>query len=91
MSIEKVEYKGQLLGIDELGNVSIIRQDSLTKSLKVISTNEFAVHNKQGFSISGIYGSVANSGNVNYAFKTPAVTSGKVIHLNHSGCVTCSW
>lgn len=45
----------------------------------MINETQEAVRNMQGFSLSGLYGSVANSVMINYAFKTPK--NGKMIHL----------
>ena len=77
---EYQEYKGQILGENDNGETEKLKADSITESLKTISTDESAVHNKQGFSISGIFGTVVDSASVNYAFKTPTVESGKIIH-----------
>ena len=77
---EYQEYKGQILGENDNGETEKLKADSITESLKTISTDHSAIHNKQGFSISGIFGAVADSLSVNYAFRTPTFESGKIIH-----------
>jgi len=58
-----------------------IELDETTNGLPIITTDHAAVHDKMGFSVSGVFASVANGATVNYAFKTPTVASGKIIHL----------
>lgn len=57
--------------------------DITTGAKKIITSDHANIHASQGFSISGIFASVANSATVNYAFKTPTVAAGKIIHLKH--------
>lgn len=58
-----------------------VELDATTNGLPTITTDHAAIHDKKGFSVSGVFASVANGATVNYAFKTPSVASGKVIHL----------
>jgi len=55
--------------------------DRTTSGLPVINTDHVGIHAKQGFSVSGLFASVANGATVNYAFRTPTVASTKIIHL----------
>lgn len=57
--------------------------DTFTGSVTVITSDHNKIHQGEGFSISGIFASVANAATVNFAFKTPTVASGKYIHLKH--------
>ena len=52
-----------------------------TGSVKIITSDHELIHKKKGYSISGIFASVANSATVSYAFKTPTVDSGIFVHL----------
>ena len=55
--------------------------DTTTGGIKQLTTDHALIHAGKGFSISGIFASVANAAVVNYAFKTPTVASGKYVHL----------
>lgn len=55
--------------------------ERVTSGARVITTDHGSIHNKEGYSISGIFTAVANNTTVNYAFKTPTVASGKYVHL----------
>ncbi len=55
----------------------------VTRAFRTITSDHAAIHAKEGFGISGIFSAVANGVTVNYAFKTPTVASGKVIHLKY--------
>jgi hypothetical protein len=80
---ETQDWKGQILGTNDVNETVKIKVDTTSKSLKTITTDHSDVHNKKGFSISGIFDAVADSTSVNYAFKTPTAESGKLIHLKY--------
>jgi hypothetical protein len=83
MSNEYSKYPYQILGLNDANESVKLRADTLTKSLKSISTDHSNTHQGKIFSISGIYSDIADSASVNYAFKTPTVASGKIIHLKY--------
>lgn len=56
-------------------------RETNTNAWKSISLYQSSINDGEGFSISGLFTAVADSATVNYAFKTPTVASGKVIHL----------
>ena len=55
--------------------------ERVTNAVRLITTDHAAIHEGQGFSITGIFAAVANASVVNYAFKTPTAASGKYVHL----------
>jgi hypothetical protein len=80
---ETQDWKGQGLGTTDTGYVVKTRVDDITKAQRVITSDHEAVHDGKVFSVSGIYDAVATSTSVNFAFKTPTVASGKIIHLKY--------
>lgn len=60
-----------------------LQVETVTNAQKIITTDHANIHSSMGFSVSGIFASVANGATVNYAFKTPSVASGKYIHLKY--------
>jgi hypothetical protein len=49
----------------------------------VITSDHASIHKGEGFSISGIFSNLGNGASTNYAFKTPTIESGKVIHWKY--------
>ena len=72
---------GIILGVDNKNNMVEIAADPITRGIETISTDHAGIHKGYGYSISGIFASLAAAATVNYAFKTPA--SEKVIHLKY--------
>jgi uncharacterized Fe-S center protein len=58
--------------------------EHVTGAVKIITSDHANIHASEGYSISGIFTSVGNGATVNYAFKTPTVASGKIIHWKYS-------
>lgn len=54
--------------------------DMTTGSMTGITSDHRAIHKKEGYHTAGIFTAVANGATVNYAFKTPTLASGKLIH-----------
>lgn len=50
-------------------------------AVRAISSDHSALHEGKGFSITTNFAAVANVGVMNVVFKTPAITTGKVVHL----------
>jgi hypothetical protein len=80
---EYAKYNYQVIAMGDNGETRQLMADETTKSLKVISTDHSDVHNKKAFSASGIFDNVANLTACNYAFLTPTVESGKIVHLKY--------
>lgn len=79
--IEKmIPHSGRYL--DDLNNSRNI-VERVTGGIKGINSDHANIHHGQGFSISGIFASIANAAVVNYAFKTPALASGKYVHWKY--------
>lgn len=57
--------------------------ERVTNGARFITTDHGSIHAKEGYSVSGIFAAVANGTTVNYAFKTPTVASGKIVHLKY--------
>lgn len=72
---------GVMIGVDKDNILREVAIDFVTSGQEVITTDHAAIHKKWGYSISGIFANVANGATVNYAFKTPTLASGKIIHL----------
>lgn len=60
-----------------------LKIDMITHAPRTITTDHSSIHESEGFNISGIFTGVANLATVNYAFKTPTVESGKIIHYKY--------
>ena len=58
--------------------------DRFTEATQIITSDHSYIHDKKGFSISGIFSGVGSGATVNYAFKTPTAASGKYIHLKYN-------
>lgn len=87
MSNETQDWKGQILATNDSQETVRVKADSWTKSLKIITTDHSAIHNDCAFGISGIFAAVANGTTVNYAFKTPLLATGKMIHLKYKDVI----
>jgi hypothetical protein len=61
-----------------------VQVDRFTKAVQVITTDHSKIHDKQGFTTSGLIGGIPNNSSGNYCFKTPAASTGKWIHLKYS-------
>jgi hypothetical protein len=88
MSQEKFYHSNQIMCIDSNNNLFIPRMDTTTKSLKVISTDDSAVHEGKTFISTVFFDDVADSASVNFAFKTPTVASGKQVYLKSMNIFT---
>lgn len=58
--------------------------DRFTEATQIITSDHSYIHDKKGFSISGIFTGVGSAATVNYAFKTPTAASGKYVHLKYN-------
>jgi hypothetical protein len=68
--------------MDELDQVRNIIE-RVTGAPRAISSDHASIHAGEGFSISGIITNLANGASTNYAFKTPTIASGKVVHWKY--------
>jgi hypothetical protein len=81
MTIENINHNKQILSVDNQNNIFAPRMDTVTKSLKVISTDDANVHEGKTFIAMALLDSVADNTAVNFVFHTPTVASGKVVYL----------
>jgi hypothetical protein len=69
------------MSISRISEIEELQKERVTDSKIVITSDHTLIHAGRGYSVSGIFTSVANGATVNYAFKTPTVASGKIVHL----------
>jgi hypothetical protein len=83
MAHERLEYLGEILARNDSNENVQLEADSITESLKTITTDHSDIHNKKGFSFSAAFTGVLDAATKALAFKTPSLASGKIIHLVH--------